>query len=229
VSRRVSHVCPYVELAQPSWEDYVATLGASHRANLRRRLRKLEERFTVELQRVEHEAELSGALDTLFELHHRRWAARGGSDGLGSTELMAFHRDFALAALRRGWLRLFVLRLDGRAVAALYGFRYHGRFLFYQSGFDPECAEHAVGMVLMAHAIRSAMEEGAREFDFLHGEEPYKYLWTTTSRQLARVELFPPGWRGRVEQRWRESRLAIKARVRGWLEERTSHPAEEPT
>jgi len=53
-------------------------------------------------------------------------------------------------ALARDWLRLFVLRFDGKPAASLYGFRYNGVFYFYQSGFDPVYGKHSVGLVTMA-------------------------------------------------------------------------------
>ena len=48
-----------------------------------------------------------------------------------------FHREFAAQALRRGWLRLWFLEIDGKPVAALYGFRFAGAESAYQAGRDP--------------------------------------------------------------------------------------------
>jgi CelD/BcsL family acetyltransferase involved in cellulose biosynthesis len=49
--------------------------------------------------------------------------------------------------------------------------------LFYLSGFDPQWAAFSPGVLLIAHAIEEAIREGQQEFDFLRGNEPYKYLW----------------------------------------------------
>jgi CelD/BcsL family acetyltransferase involved in cellulose biosynthesis len=194
-------VCPVIDLEGVTWDGYVDGLGRSHRQNLRRRLRQLDQRFRVELQRVERAEEIDGALDVLVDLHHARWDQRGGSDAFDA-ELEGFHRRLARRALARGWLRLFVLRLDGVPAAALYGFRYRDRFLFYQSGFDPALARHSVGLAMMAMTIRSAIEEGARAFDLLHGAERYKFHWAGATRTLEHFELHPP------------SRLALRRRLR---------------
>ena len=45
----------------------------------------------------------------------------------------------------------------------------------YNSGFDPARAQLAPGIVLLAHLIQDAIERGIPTFDFLRGEEPYKY------------------------------------------------------
>lgn len=210
--RRVN-VCPVIDLTGHTWESYLGTLGSSHRQNVRRRLRALHRDFDVRLQRVASEDELPVAFDALLTLHQDRWSSRGGSNALTKGAVVAFHRDFARTALERGWLRLFVLWLDGKPAAALYGFMYRGRFLYYQSGFHRDHEKHAVGLVTMGLAIQSAIEDGATEYDLLHGGEPYKRLWSRQVRQLTRVDLFPPSLPGRLRQ------LAGRARrsAREWL------------
>ena len=74
----------------------------------------------------------------------------------------------------RGWLRLWLMEWDGEPVAAWYGWRVGDRYSFYNAGFDPGRSKLSPGMVMLATVIRSAFEEGAREFDFLLGDEAYK-------------------------------------------------------
>lgn len=202
LQRKPSEICPVLDVADTDWDGFLGRLGTSHRQNVRRRLRKLEQTFAVELQQVQHEVEVDAALDVLFDLHHARWDGRGGSDAF-DPRLEEFHRRLARRALARGWLRLFVLRLDGSPVAALYGFRYDHRFLYYQSGFDPAHASHSVGLAILALSIRAAIGEGVREYDLLHGAESYKFHWATGSRELQHFELYPP------------SRYAVRRRLRG--------------
>jgi CelD/BcsL family acetyltransferase involved in cellulose biosynthesis len=56
-----------------------------------------------------------------------------------------------------------------------YGFRWRDEFAYYQTGWLPELASLSLGTVLVAEAIRAARADGARVFDFLRGQEPYKY------------------------------------------------------
>jgi CelD/BcsL family acetyltransferase involved in cellulose biosynthesis len=197
-SETPASACPVIDLAGRSWESYLASLSSAHRYNFQRRLKNLERGFNVRLELVQTEAERREALDTLVALHTRRWDTRGGSEVFGSSALLAFHDEVSRLALQRGWLRLFVLRLDGRPAAVLYGFRYGRTFYFYQSGFDPTFAKESVGLVTMGLTIRQAITEGAAEFDLLHGVEPYKFHWMPEVRELAHFELFPPGPRGAV-------------------------------
>jgi len=218
--RRTIARCPYIAFEGRGFEAYLDTLGASHRANFRRRLRQLGREFEVEWRPVRDEDERRSAIEILFHLHHDRFVDRGGSDALHTEALRDFHRELSAIALKRGWLRLYILWLDRKPAAALYGFRYGKSFLFYQAGFDRDFARHSVGLVAMGLAIRAAIEEGAQEFDLLHGDETYKSLWARSWRELERLEVFPPTAAGRAHRLLR--RGARAARDAWWRQARRS-------
>lgn len=197
---RPGDVCPFIPLAGRTWEAYLATLHGKHRSNFTRRHRALEERSDTRFALVTSETERGPALQAMIGLHQQRWQHRGGSDALYTSELLAFHDEFTRLALAREWLRLFILHVGGKPVAALYGFSYRDKFLFYQTGFDPDYSRHGVGQVTVGRVIKHALGEGLGEFDFLHGDESYKFDWTKTVRQLGRLELYGPGLRGRAQR-----------------------------
>ncbi|PYT03180.1 MAG: hypothetical protein DMF60_19165 [Acidobacteria bacterium] len=172
-----TNTCPYIDLAGYTWKSFQAGLGPKHRYNFHRRLKNLYREFDAGFECIVSEVQRSTALVTLVALHNKRMEERGGSDGLHSSELVDFHEELTRLALAQGWLRLFVLKLNGDTVAALYGFMYGKKFYFYQSGFDPRYSQYSVGLVTMGLAIEAAIGDGAEEFDLLHGDEKYKSLW----------------------------------------------------
>ena len=198
-------VCPFINLANHSWDSYLGTLGSSHRYNFKRRLRNLEKTYCVRFE------ETGDALQHVVDLHLRRWSERGGSDGFHEDRLLAFHQEFSGLAREKGWLRLRVLSLDGHPAAAFYGFRYRDKYCFYQSGFDQAFLPQSVGLVTIGLTIKEAIEEGAAEYDLLHGDESYKFLWASEVRPLSRIELYPPGVIGRIH---RDSVVAVAATKR---------------
>ena len=171
-------------------------MSAAHRYNFNRKWRSLNRDYDVRFQQVRTEAECREAIDGLIAQHNTRWSARGGSDAFHTTELVAFHREWGAIALERGWLRFYVLRLNEQPAACLYGFRFGGTFYFYQSSFDAAFTQSSVGLITMGVAIQCAIGEGAAEFDLLHGSEAYKSHWSRESRDLGRLESFPPGGAG---------------------------------
>lgn len=191
--------CPYIDLTGQTWETYLRGLGASHRANFSRRLKQVAKAFDFRFERVKSARKRCEALAALIDLHNKRWHERGASEAFSSADMIAFHDDVSRVALERNWLRLYVLWLNDRPAAALYGFCRGGRFYFFQSGLDPEYSRYSVGLVTMGLAIKDALAEGAEEYDLLHGDESYKFLWAQRERAIHKLELYPPGVAGIVQ------------------------------
>jgi L-malate glycosyltransferase len=219
VARAVTDVCPFVDLRGHTWTTYLESVGPALRYNLRRRLRNLEKLGEVRFEAAENVAQCLEGFDRLVALHNQRWTERGGSQAFHEPALISFHKDFIRLALDRGWLRLLTLSIDGTPVSLLYCLRYEASFLGYQSGFDLSYRKHSVGLVSVGLAIRTAIEEGATEYDFLHGSEEYKGHWSSQQRTLARLELYPGHFRGLVGHRsfglHRTARRIAKRAIQG--------------
>jgi CelD/BcsL family acetyltransferase involved in cellulose biosynthesis len=205
-------VCPFIPLAGHTWDTYLATLGAAHRANVRRRLRALAQAFDVRFELVASEADRAAALQALVGFHEERFGRRGTTFLTGA--LQAFHADVTRRMLASGSLRLYALRLNGAIAAVMYGFASPHRFYFYQHGFDARYGSSSLGLVLMARTIEAAIEEGAAEFDMLWGTEQYKSLWARDERPLYQVQLYPPHFAGLLQRRTVEAERSMRTVAR---------------
>jgi CelD/BcsL family acetyltransferase involved in cellulose biosynthesis len=192
------NICPYIDLNGLNWQTFLSGLGSNIRKNLNRYLRLLPSNFEMNVDCVREAERAEAALTTVIELHEKRWRAAGTSEAFQTPAVVEFHREFVRLAAENGWLRLLILSLNGQPVASLYGLFYGRKFYFYQSGFDPAFSKHSVGVATMGLSIKTAIEEGALEYDFLHGNEEYKFHWATATRDIARVELYPTHARGRL-------------------------------
>lgn len=163
---------PVLSIPEGGWEGFLATRSANLRQQLRSRERRLARTGRVQF-RLADASTLERDLDNLFALHCARW--RGQRTDFADTP---FHRELAHAALDHGWLRLWLLELDGRPVAAWHGFHVDGVASYYQAGRDPAYAGLSVGFVLLAHTIRNAIDEGACTYGFGRGAEEFKYRFT---------------------------------------------------
>lgn len=214
-----TNICPFIPLAGTTWDSYLASLGTEHRYNFNRKWRRLNRDYEVSFEQACTPEQCREAIDLLIAQHNTRWRARGGSDAFHATGLVDFHRDWTQVALQRGWLRLYVLRLNGKPAACLYGLLYRGTFYFYQSSFDEAYQQASVGLIAMGLAIQSAIGEGAEEYDLLHGDETYKSHWSRHSRDLARLESFPPGGLGgfcRLSVELGRASRALARRAMAW-------------
>jgi CelD/BcsL family acetyltransferase involved in cellulose biosynthesis len=180
------HASPVLRLDAPTWDDFLMARSRNFREQARRRVRTLARRRAVHFRRADDPERLAADVETLIRLHDARW---GGRSSAFAGARAAFHAEFAAAALRRGWLRLWFLEVDGRAVAAWYGFRFAGRESYYQSGRDLDYDHLSVGTVLLLHSIRAALEDGIDEYRFLRGDEAYKYRFAVEDDGVETVAL----------------------------------------
>ncbi len=168
----------------------------------------------MDFQQVRSEAQRREVMPLFMQLHRKRWNGRRSADAMDGPGVPEFHEEFTRLALQRGWLRLYLLRLDGVPAASIYALRYGSAFYFYQSGFDPGYSAHSVGLVSMALTIQRAIEEGAAVYDMLHGDEEYKFLWARTARDLVRFDCYPPTAAGAFYRRVMGLRQGLKLAAR---------------
>ena len=166
-------VCPYVTLPD-SWPAYLRLLGRKERHELRRKMNKLALNAQVAVRVVSDAAELEQALPVFIALHEA--SATDKADFMRDPRMRRFFGLIAQEAAANGWLDLSFLSLDGEAVASVFCFRYGDAVLVYNSGFLPQAwPSLSPGIVLLGLRIQQAIADGQREFDFLQGNERYKY------------------------------------------------------
>ena len=176
---------PVLDIGGMDWSDYLASRTSHFRKRIRYQERRLFRDHRATYRLCDDPARLEEDLDTLVELHEARW--RPGASVAFAGDRGAFHRDFAARALERGWLRLWFLEADGRAVAAWYGFRFGGSEWFKQGGRDPAWDDRSVAAVLVTHTIREAVRDGVQEYRFLRGNEPYKRRYCDADRSVETI------------------------------------------
>lgn len=122
--------------------------------------------------------EVNSFLGTLFFLHAKKWESAGVEGVLQGPERMAFHEEAAAGFMKKNMLRLYRLVLDGRPLAALYGFAFRSTFYAYVMGYDPDFARMSPGRRMLISAAQDCIEKGIANLDFLRGAEKYKYRWS---------------------------------------------------
>jgi len=159
------------------------------RGNIKRKIQKLHE-IGVGIFPLETAGEMTSGLQTLFDLHAKRWATRRLAGNFWNPLVRDFHAEAVPALAGRGRIRLFELRANGRPIAFQYALRFKEAFSLYQVGFDPTSpdarlkqTQYSPGVALIGLCLQAAVREGLREADFLRGWEGYKLEWTREYRR----------------------------------------------
>ncbi|MBE7469078.1 MAG: hypothetical protein DPW09_31475 [Anaerolineae bacterium] len=169
---RQQDVCPVITLPG-DWEAYLAGIDKKQRHEIRRKIRKIETEADTRWYVVDSTEGLAEAVDAFIELHQK---STRDKEGFWNEALVQFFKALAVELAQLGWLKLYFIEVNGVKAAAMLGFDYNNEFLLYNSGFDPEqFAQFSPGNVLTAYTIQDAIRLGRRRYDFLRGDEVYKF------------------------------------------------------
>lgn len=185
---------PYLTLPA-SWEEYLRSLSPNGRRNVQRSLKAFNAWAggTTRLERVTCLDDLTKGKQILVDLHRARWAGDGQAGVFRSPFYLRFHDAIMRRLVECGSLELLWLTARGQPVAVLYGMEWAGKVYAYQSGRRTDLPGHLrPGAVLLALAIRRAIEAGRREFDLLADPALYKSQLAPQCRALVQVRAARP-------------------------------------
>ena len=179
-------VCPVVTLPDGGWEEYLASLDKKARHEIRRKLRRAEASGEVRFTQMPLEA---ASIDAFIDLHQKRWGEHGlfpATEG-GDRSRRFLHRLTELEAAEGDQLQLGQVHVGDQLIFAGVGFDDGQTCFFYNAGSDTDARELSPGVTGAAAYIRDRIEAGRTRFDFLRGNEPYKYEWGAVDEPIHRL------------------------------------------
>jgi CelD/BcsL family acetyltransferase involved in cellulose biosynthesis len=160
-----------VELDLPAtWEDYLQLLSGKQRHELKRKLRRLDEEGELNYR---HSTDASRHdVDIFLRLFQN---SRQDKAAFLTPQMESFFRAVANAMAEQELIRLNILELNKKPVAATMCFDHKDTVYLYNSGYDPAYGWLSVGVISKALCIKDSIERNKKLFDFLKGGEAYKY------------------------------------------------------
>jgi CelD/BcsL family acetyltransferase involved in cellulose biosynthesis len=187
-SGAVEERCPVLSLPS-SWDAYLAALPGKHRHELNRKLRRLQrEAADARIVCLRARNEIEPRLGDFLELHRR---SRAGKARFMDARMEAFFRGVAAVFADHGALGLWFLDVGGAAVASFITLEWDATVGLYNSGFEPARASLSPGVILLARVIEDAIDRGKERFDFLRGEERYKYEFGPSPEDVWNIRIAP--------------------------------------
>jgi CelD/BcsL family acetyltransferase involved in cellulose biosynthesis len=165
-------------LALPdSSDDWLMGIGKKERHEVRRKRRKFEAEFgDIEVVRSGDDA-----LDAFIAMHK---TSPGDKGEFMTPAMEAFFTDLVTEADAI----IHLLVCAGRPLAAAFGFETDAGYFYYNSALESDAAHASPGIVLFSTMIETQIERGATVFDFLKGDERYKFRHGAEPRQLYVLE-----------------------------------------
>jgi len=178
-------LAPYVSLPS-TWDEYFASLSQKRRWVLRRALRSLENGHTVDFKYLTTDT-LEEGLKEFFDLHQARWESIGIRGVFSNPKMKDFYREIASQFIEKDWLHFSCLSVDGKMVAAGYGFVYNQKLYKVTAARDIRYSKYNIGHLHYMYELQDAIKKQLRECDLLRGDEPYKFHWTKSARKYMQI------------------------------------------
>ncbi|MCL5883929.1 MAG: GNAT family N-acetyltransferase [Deltaproteobacteria bacterium] len=180
----IGSFCPIASLPGTR-EAFFRDLTVSGRQTFNRESKLLAGRGRVDLERVTGDAVVE-ALGSFVDLYERRWASRDERFAL-------FLKTYVGSTSGEETVRIDFLKVDGRLVAGLFHLRHEETESMYLMAVDREFEPRiSIGNIIVGMCIGLAIEQGVRTYDFLKGDEPYKFRWARGGKRLMDIRVHNP-------------------------------------
>lgn len=174
----------YAEIAYSSYCPVANLRGAEDGFPVNISLRR-KKRFKQELAILSREANvehavIKGEKPDSFEEFFRLYEGKGGLPG---KNLRSILQGFSNRCNGDSPIQIDMLSVNGQAVAALLHLQYKDTIAIYLMAVDKEFnPKISLGNLLVGKCIKNSIDEGYDAYDFLKGEENYKFHWATGGR-----------------------------------------------
>lgn len=202
--------CPFIRLPA-DWETLRQSLGKNQRRNIVRYDRYLAEAGAgpVQYGQLTNAAAIPETLVTLSHLHQAVQQEQGHAGAFSDPRMLPFQQDVAARFQACGWLRLYWLRLGDGVIAMMYCFLYGRRLSFYITGYDLTWSRFGPGRQVIAYALQQCVADGVEVFDFLRGDEAYKFDWGAETQRNVNLRAAGSLW-GKFLQRSQQLRRRLR-------------------
>ncbi|MGM0652460.1 MAG: GNAT family N-acetyltransferase [Bacillota bacterium] len=168
------------------WDSYLAGLKKKQRHEVRRKLRRLEDKGgSYSFRVIEQPQEIEEFYPEFIELFKQNPEKADFLD----EQMARYFKTLVLSTAEAGLARFGLLELEGKVVAAVLYFDYKNCIYLYNSGYNSDYHNLSVGLLSKVLAIKYCVEQDKKIFDFLKGEEIYKSRLGGAALPIYRVSL----------------------------------------
>jgi CelD/BcsL family acetyltransferase involved in cellulose biosynthesis len=198
-----SSICPVV-MIETGWDGYWAQKKSKTRNTINKKAKRLGREYgPLKLEILSDVAAVREGLEEAAGVHAARWA-RQHTRTIFSEQKGRDFFDSALSGLSsEGIVRLYLLRAGSALTAFSLSFLGDGIHYYYIPGFDQTYSKDSPGHLLLKEIIRESHEEELNLFDFMKGDEEYKFRWANSHHYTMRLLATKPDPWSRIGFRFR--------------------------
>jgi CelD/BcsL family acetyltransferase involved in cellulose biosynthesis len=172
------------------YETVISRQKPKERYSLRKRLIRLSELGEVELEAITERDRVAEVMPDVLRIEAAAWKGENGTAMNCDRSVAEFYTRLAERTADLGWLRIYFLKLGDKRIALDYTLYKNLTVYAVKIGYDPEYHAYSPGHLLLQKILQRACAEGYDEYDFLGGDDGWKYIWTQEVRRHEWLFLF---------------------------------------
>ncbi|MCE1254207.1 MAG: GNAT family N-acetyltransferase [Anaerolineae bacterium] len=182
--RHLQH-SPFIPLPG-NFDTYLAGIDKKQRHEIRRKMRRAEEAGRgLRYVTVQEKETFDQDVETFLQL----MAFDPQKETFLTPPMREQFRRTVRCAFDAGCLHMAFLEIDGEKAAGHMSFDYLKRIWAYNSGVNPKFNELSPGWVLLGYELQWANQNAYSEYDFMRGDEEYKYRFGAVDRSVMRLTI----------------------------------------
>lgn len=208
---------PFLNLDKEDYGNLEKSWSGSHRGDVRRQKKRLKKLGDLTLEVYLGKYEIKQLLPSFFQTLKSKWESEGiNPERVLSPAHNKFYSKLVDELSDGKRIHFSVLKLNGCTISYHYGFFYNDILYWYRPTYEKEYQNYSPGKVHISEIIELGCKEGWKEVDFLLGNEPYKFLWTSEERPSETLIFKGGGFLGSIGVKWISSwRDSFIQRLRG--------------
>lgn len=181
---------PVIQASEP-WDVFWSGLPTKFKKSMRNKLNRAKKHGAVSSERIDDAEALCRALPTIFQISRRSWKGRINKAITSGNVEHLFYEEFTKTAGRRGWVNIWILKVQDVPIAYEYHMTYNNSTYPLRADFDERFRHLSPGSILEFKIIKWMFREGRCDTYYTCADD-YQYLrnWTNTCEQLLCVEIF---------------------------------------
>lgn len=194
-----------------TWEEYQGARSARFRKTTRNVANRMTRMGKVEVKCYSG-MDINDAVRKLFSVADASWKLSSGVAITSSKGRTKFFEDLIATAVTAKGLRIWILEINGKAIASETQV-VDGRTVYaLRSDYDERYAESSPGAYLQIEILKSLFGRGFQEYNFGVGLNPYKARWTDQHVPLLSLRFYNETFNGRLLRSLDHGKVLMRSR-----------------
>lgn len=162
-----------------TFDEYLLRLSYNRRKMTRKMMRKLENDFTITLERITDADKYLQNFDNINAIQAKRW--ENDNRPKRSKEYIACTRELNTGLFDKGKMVLYLLKANEEILSYRIGFIHEETYYDWNTNYDLKWEKYSPGLIGVAYVIEDLINREYKYLDFMAGIYDYKVSYSPIS------------------------------------------------